>query len=308
MSAPAAQAAGPAAGRLRVSLQQLQQVTAAQLSQLIAGRDAVAIAWLRTAARYNVPRAQAILGQRLLSGDGVPADAAEAVHWFRLAAQHDDLDAFNMLGRCHEHGWGVAADAMLAVYWYRLAAGRGFDWGMYNLANLTMNGFGLTRDRIAALALYRQAAAMGHAKAINIIGRFHEEGWEMARDMDAAFDCYRRAAAGGDFRGQFNYARLLLARGLPMQAMTVLRQIPRHATPAFMQNLSCWLLASNVAFIRALADDPQFEIPAGLCGETASSIRSLAHRSCTGVAVAAPVPEYRRTQSGLSASVVHVLG
>ena len=239
-----------------------QHIPAAQLTALVSRRDASAIAWLRAAAQQNVPRAQSILGQRLLDGDGVTADAAEAVYWFRLAAQHDDADAINMLGRCHEHGWGLPPDAAMAVYWYRLAASRGLDWGMYNLANLTMNGSGTDADRAAALALYRQAAACGHAKAINIIGRFYEEGWEVERDPEQAFEHYRRAAGDGDFRGQFNYARMLLARGLPAQALIYLRLIPRTATPAFLHNVRGWLMASGVDFLRQLAADASYSAPA----------------------------------------------
>ena len=107
-----------------VGVRQLQQVSAGEFGRIVAERSPAAIAWLRAAARHHVPRAQAILAQRLLVGEGVAADAGEAVHWFRQAAANDDLDAINMLGRCHEQGWGVAADPVMAVYWYRLAANR----------------------------------------------------------------------------------------------------------------------------------------------------------------------------------------
>lgn len=243
----------------KVSVRQLSQVDAQHLAAIVADRSPEAIAWLRAAARQGVPRAQAILGQRLLSGEGTARDEGEALHWFALAAQADDLDAINMMGRCCELGWGRARDAQMAVYWYRLAAARGLDWGMYNLANLMMNGDGVAADRAAALALYRCAAALGHAKSVNVLGRFHEEGWELDADPEQAFALYRQAALGGDFRGQFNYARMLLQRGLMEQALAWLRRIPDAATPAFMRNVRGWLSQSGHAAVRALADEAAWQ-------------------------------------------------
>jgi TPR repeat protein len=247
----------------RVDVRQLRDVDAEHLGAIVATRTPDALVWLRAAARQGVPRAQAILGQRLLFGEGTVPEPGEAVHWLALAAQADDLDAINLMGRCCEHGWGRAVDASMAVYWYRLAASNGLDWGMYNLANLIMSGQGTPVDRPAALAWYRQAADAGHAKSINVLGRFHEEGWECEPDLERAFGLYGRAAQGGDFRGQFNYARMLLERGATAQAVCWLRQIPSAATPAFMHNLRGWLLRSPHTEINALAGEVIFA--AGAC-------------------------------------------
>lgn len=236
---------------VNTSLPELLALDAAGWQALLASDGAMPA--LRRMALHGVPRAQAILGQRLLS-----EDAGEAVHWFRQAADNNDADAMNMLGRCHENGWGMAADAQMAVYWYRLAAQRGLDWGMYNLANLMMNGSGTAADRLGALNWYRQAAALGHAKSINIIGRFHEEGWEMSQDPEQAFTLYRLATEGGDFRGSFNYGRLLAERGMLTQACDVLRRIPASCTPAFLINVRDWLAAHARPELRALAGAPEF--------------------------------------------------
>lgn len=231
----------------------LLALDAAGWQALLSADAGRALPALRLMARHGVPRAQAILGQRLLE-----VDAGEAVHWFRQAAGNDDADAMNMLGRCHEHGWGLAADMQMAVYWYRLAAQRGLDWGMYNLANLMMNGSGTPSNRRGALLLYRQAAALGHAKAVNIIGRFHEEGWEMEKDQEQAFALYRQASIGGDFRGSFNYGRLLAARGMTGEACRTLRGIAAASTPAFLRNVQGWLAAHALPELRALAAEPVF--------------------------------------------------
>jgi TPR repeat protein len=87
---------------------------------------------------------------------------------------------------------------------------------------------------------------MGHAKSINIVGGFFEDGWEVEADIDQAIDHYRRAAEGGDFRGQFNYARLLAERGFVDQALEWLEKIPATATTAFMEKTRDFLLKSEL--------------------------------------------------------------
>src|SRR5690606_34413109 len=151
--------------------------------------------------------------QMLLDGRGVKQDTEQAFQWFRLAANTDHVMAMNMTGRCYENGWGVQADMLMANYWFKLAAERGLDWGMYNYATSLALGRGLPIDRKQALQWLQKAAALGHAKSWNLLGGFHEDGWEVETDMGAAMDCYRKAANGGDFRGQFNYSRLLAEQG-----------------------------------------------------------------------------------------------
>src|SRR3546814_5805481 len=79
---------------------------------------------------------------------------------------------------------------------------------MYNYATLLALGEGVAEYKRAALDWFRKAAGLGNAKSMNYIGSFYEDGWVVERDLDAAEEQYRMAAEGGDFRGQFNYARL----------------------------------------------------------------------------------------------------
>jgi hypothetical protein len=58
---------------------------------------------------------------------------------------------------------------------------------------------------------------------------------------------------GGDFRGQFNYARLLAGRGEIDAALAWLRRVPATATTAFVEKMRAWLTASPVGAFRALA-------------------------------------------------------
>jgi TPR repeat protein len=48
---------------------------------------------------------------------------------------------------------------------------------------------------------------------MNLVGRCNEEGWGTSRDALAAATWYRRSAEAGYFRGQFNWATMLLTAG-----------------------------------------------------------------------------------------------
>jgi TPR repeat protein len=244
-----------------VSLRALAAVAASQhrLRAILSGPPERAAAWVAAAAEHGIVEAQAVYGQYLLDGRGVPRDPAAALVWFRHAARADHPMAMNMLGRCYEFGWGTAACASVAVYWYRLAAQAGLDWGMYNYATALALGNGVAEDRSAALAWFRRAAALGHAKSMNLIGGFHEDGWGVPADRNAAFEHYRQAAEAGDFRGQFNYARLLGERGHIDDALAWLARVPETATPAFVAKMRAYLAASPVRAFREIASSLEWK-------------------------------------------------
>jgi TPR repeat protein len=204
--------------------------------------DMQSVDLVRAAAMRGVPQAQAMFGQMLLDGKLVDRNATWALHWFEMAAKGGDLMAVNMVGRCFDQGWGVPRSAVLAERWFRKAAERGLDWGMYNLASLLALGEGgVPEDRTQAFFWLRKAVDLGHAKSMNILGGFYEDGWVVRPDRGVARDLYRQSAVGGDFRGQFNYARLLIHEGDLLGALHWLRQVPGTATPAFMGKMKNFL-------------------------------------------------------------------
>ncbi len=223
------------------SLDDLNAMAPDELAAQLAAPPERRAANVRTAAEGGVAEAQAVYGQMLLDGIGVAADPREGLRWFCRAADQGHALAINMVGRCYELGWGVAVDKARAAAWYKAAALRGLDWGMYNYATLLALGDGVAEDREAALDWLRKAAAMGNAKAINFVGSFHEDGWVVARDMAVAAECYARAAAGGDFRGQFNHARMLAAAGQLDEAATQINRAATTATPRFRRQMLDYL-------------------------------------------------------------------
>lgn len=206
--------------------------------------------WIRDAAVRGVPDAQVLYGQLLLDGHRVERSPLHALHWFERAALSGHAEAMNMVGRCLDQGWGMPADAASAERWFRAAAERGSAWGMYNLATLLTLGKGVPQNRAAALCWFRKAAALGHVKSLNIVGGFYEDGWEVPRDLETARDHYRRAARGGDFRGQFNYARLLAGEGRVNEAYAWLDAARSSGTDAFIAKMTEYLLGASSECLR----------------------------------------------------------
>lgn len=228
-------------------------MNAAEVQRRMAGPPEERAAFVRVAAEGGVAEAQAVYGQMLLDGVGVVRDRQEAVRWFDRAARQGHAMAINMMGRCYDLGWGVPIDKVRAAEWFRVASAQGLDWGMYNYATALALGAGVAEDKPAALALFRKAAAMGNAKAINYVGSFHEDGWVVGRDMAEAARCYRQAAEGGDFRGQFNHARMLAEAGRIDEALDWLAKVPETATDSFIAKVRDWLETSDVAAFRKAA-------------------------------------------------------
>ncbi len=235
-----------------ISVQQLNAATPEQWADILKGPAEELARWLLAAAEQGVSSAQANYGQMLLDGIGLAPDQAQALHWFKAAARADHVMAMNMVGRCYENGWGTKPNQDIATYWFRLAANRGLDWGMYNYATSLTLGRGTEPDRLQAFAWFDKAAKLGHAKSLNILGGFYEDGWEVECDIAMAVDYYRLAALGGDFRGQFNYARLLADQGNIAEATAWMKRVPETATATFLAKARCFLAQASHPELRTL--------------------------------------------------------
>jgi uncharacterized protein len=219
------------------SLASLLRKTPAQLTALFAGDPAQAFPWVLEAARHGVTEAQLRLGRMYLEGTGVAKNQEAAFRWFSTAARDHNIEAMNMLGRCHENGWGTEPDPAQAAICYQKAATRGDAWAQYNLGHMFLDGNGVQQDADAAFHWYSRAAAQNHPRAMNLLARCHEEGWGTPHNPRAARALYRKSAEAGYFRGEYNYATLLLAEGDARAAETWLRRAAAHAPPAFRENI-----------------------------------------------------------------------
>lgn len=182
-------------------------------------------------------------GQMLLDGTGVARDEHAAFASFMRAAAQGHAMALNMVGRCYDVGQGVGQDKARAAECFRAAAERGLAEAMYNYATSLALGEGVAEDKPAALTWLRRAADLGFAKADNFVGSFHEDGWACDRDLVAAARCYARAAVGGDFRGCFNHARMLILDGAIDAALPWIARAADLGHDRFRAQMRGWLAA-----------------------------------------------------------------
>lgn len=241
-----------------ISFTELTQIGPELLRARISENPAAAARWVEAAALAGIVNAQIAWGQMLVDGHGVARDPAAGLRWFQLAAAAGSADGINMVGRCHELGWGVPVDPARAAALYRQAAQRGHGWAQFNLATLLLDGRGLAADRMQALHWYVRAARGGEtdaaAKSATMIGRSLELGWERPARPAAALRWYRRGAEGGDYRGQFDYARLLLERSgrLDLAEPWFARCI-ESGVPAFCRHVAAALREAPEPALRRLA-------------------------------------------------------
>jgi len=227
------------------SLSDLAGLDAKAWQTVTAGEPVAAAAWMLVAARLGHGDAQSILGQWLLDGHGVEREPHEALAWFLKAGTQGHVIGMNMAGRCFENGWGTSPDAFAAANWYRQAAYKGLEAGMYNYANMLASGRGVRKDPTAALEWYRRAARLGHAKSMTKIGHFYEDGRVVHKGCGGCRSPgLKKVRQGGDFRGQFNYASMLAARGQPLLALEWLKKVPLTATLGYKRSAGERLLQS----------------------------------------------------------------
>lgn len=201
-------------GTPTISIVWLLATMSQERRQALFSQDPIRAApWIYALAMAGVTQAQVSYGRLLLEGTGVDKDAVAALSWFGRAAVQGDADALNMVGRCHDNGWGTPENPVIAAQYYAHAAAAGHAWAQYNLGHLYLDGRGAPRDVVNAYALYRRAADQGHERAMNLVGRCTEEGWGTSRDALAAAHWYRCSAQAGYFRGQYNWATVLLKAG-----------------------------------------------------------------------------------------------
>ncbi|MDB5696847.1 MAG: hypothetical protein JWN21_2390 [Sphingomonas bacterium] len=208
------------------------------------------VALIREAAEAGLADAQALYGQMLLDGMELTKDARVGFGWFMRAAAQGHAMALNMVGRCYDLGWGVRIDKARAAECYAAAAIRGLPEAQYNYATLLALGDGVAQDRPAALSWLLRAAANGFAKAENFVGSFHEDGWATPVDLLAAAQCYARAAHGGDFRGCFNHARMLVRKGRAREALPWVERAGALGNQRFVGQVRDWLAAQDDAELR----------------------------------------------------------
>ena len=191
---------------------------------------------LLTRAQGGDAQAQADLGEKYLTGDGVPEDRAAAWKWFNLSAAQGDPQAEFRLGQlcthldltqdaeiphdperdygAEAHAWyakaaaqnyapaefelGSTAVGKTAFDWYLRAAQHGYRPALTTVAQAYADGRDTPRNYAAALQWYKAAAARGDASAAFRIGVLYRNGLGVPKDAAEAERWFRQAADGGN--------------------------------------------------------------------------------------------------------------
>ena len=181
--------------------------------------------------------------------------------WLREPGQRlTPLSARTLYGRLRTF-WPEAGGAgwLLVLLLFPFAAGLGYGlvtpllvtagWGMERIGLVT-NVAGSLLSAASALAAgwllprWGRRRALIIAAAINFVGSFAEDGWAGPVDLGKAADCYARAAEGGDFRGAFNHARMLIDAGQRDEALVWITRAGEWGNDRFRGQARAWLAAS----------------------------------------------------------------
>ncbi|MEQ2009116.1 MAG: hypothetical protein ABMA26_20230 [Limisphaerales bacterium] len=200
--------------------------------------------------------AQFYLGQVLLTGRGVPRDAARGLALLRQSAAQNNAEAMAELGRRQLFGEGLAENFDEALHLARAAASLSNGAGLHLLGQLQASGIGLAADATAAFKLFEQAAAAGSPEAMRTIGRAHLSGrFGLKEDAAGANRWYLRAAEAGHPAAMNAYGySLFTGRGVPKDTKAGLIWIVRAAANG------------EVGALRMLSEQGQLDATTQLAG------------------------------------------
>jgi TPR repeat protein len=111
---------------------------------------AAAMQILQPYATAGDPKAQRIVGEMYLRGQGVPLSSFVAADWLRQAATKGDAVAQYQLALLYLRGRGVRQDSAQAMKWFRLSADQGNGDAQFCLGKLYAIGEGVPKDLVAA--------------------------------------------------------------------------------------------------------------------------------------------------------------
>src|SRR5690606_4109450 len=116
----------------------------------VAGETAKAVPLFEEAAAGGHVVALTLLGDMLITGDGVEVDMEEGAALLLRAAEAGYAPAQNSLGLSYDFGEGVEQNYDAATRWYRAAAEQGLPKAQSNLGLMYQEGLGAPQDYVAA--------------------------------------------------------------------------------------------------------------------------------------------------------------
>lgn len=119
------------------------------------------LADLKRLAGLGEPEAQYELGNRMLTGDGVPRDPSGAVRLLEKAAEQGVADAWFRLGKVYHDGADMPRNYVRSFECYTEAARRGLPEAQHNLGAMLVSARGVKRDYVEGLAWFIVSAKFG---------------------------------------------------------------------------------------------------------------------------------------------------
>lgn len=119
------------------------------------------LADLKRLAGLGDAEAQYELGNRMLTGDGVPRDPSGAVRLLEQAAEQGVADAWFRLGKVYHDGEAMPRNYVRSFECYTEAARRGLPEAQHNLGAMLVSARGVKRDYTEGLAWFIVAAKFG---------------------------------------------------------------------------------------------------------------------------------------------------
>ncbi len=153
------------------------------------------------AAQGGVERAQFLMGERCVKGEGGVQDGYQACQWYQLAADKGSSDAQCALAQCLEQGIGVKKDISQSFFWYEKAAAQGHARALWKLGELYASGVPhVNPDAKKAMVLCKKSANAGFAPAQATLGTLFAK----ANKYDRAIHWWNLAAQQNDLEALFN--------------------------------------------------------------------------------------------------------
>jgi hypothetical protein len=160
------------------------------------------LAWLQKAADAGKHEAWYSLGFVDANGVGVPTDIQHAMDYFRKGAAAGDANCQTSLGLFYQAGQkipgGVKADPVEAAKWYRPAAERNHTEAIEHLAHLAMSAQAGKADTVEAARWFRKGSELGNPEAWWSLGTCYEQGKGVTKNLVEAYALFAAAADGAE--------------------------------------------------------------------------------------------------------------
>ena len=146
-------------------------------------------------AKKGYAKAQLIVGDCLVNGQGVFMDTEEAVKWYRAAADQEMPEAQHRMYECCCDGVGVERNQENAAKWCRKAAEAGYEEAMFDMGMLYVNGTGVEKNAKSAFKWFRKGAERGYPPSLYKFGLCYKIGYGVEKDEDEAQKWQGKAVA-----------------------------------------------------------------------------------------------------------------